>query len=721
MNKILFSVAAALCTFTLSYAQPVVDIADVEYAAKDFNYNRGLQLKNAGNYQEAQAAFQKSIELNPNEPRPYFTLATMQGYEQGIVNYTKAIALAEKSNPSLCAQILDWRSFAYLAVGKKDEALADAQRAYDICLNLPTDDPSKTQGCIALYNYYGNEKNFQLVAKYTREAIKYAPAMPDYYSQLARALLNIGTPEALTEARQAVADALTLSSGNADNIRNLQAQIAMADNNLGLAAQILVNLVGQYGLGNRTPSELRSAWYDLLAKDPTPAILQIKGNMASSPMVAQWPSLLADVYASEAVNNRLLAAQYRRKAYDISGNRYYLIGESFDRYAAGDLNGALRVVDEFVAIDSTYAPAFELRASVNSLLDRKQTVIADFSKAVELSGGSASTLYQRAWFERYNNMLQEAALDMTSAIQKNDDNAHYYLTRGNIFAQLGENDMARDDYQMAHDVARRHLQEADDADSAYISEERQQLAFALLELGNADAALQEMDNAQQTTALQKKGALYNKACLLSLMNRKADAISTLREAINEGYDQYVHLGRDRDLDNIRSLKEFDALVAQAKANADQKNGVAPAAKAKTATNAEPTIVEVPFSKNRGGTLTVPCTVNGLPLNFIFDSGAHDVSISRTEANFMLRNGYLKTEDLGSRSYSTVADGGLVAGTSIILRSITFGGVTLKNVKASIVENQAAPLLLGQTAMSRYGTATIDYDKGVIRLVSSANQ
>ena len=44
-------------------------------------------------------------------------------------------------------------------------------------------------------------------------------------------------------------------------------------------------------------------------------------------------------------------------------------------------------------------------------------------------------------------------------------------------------------------------------------------------------------------------------------------------------------------------------------------------------------------KKEGGVSIIPCKVNGLNLNFIFDTGASDVSISLTEANFMLKNGY----------------------------------------------------------------------------------
>ena len=53
---------------------------------------------------------------------------------------------------------------------------------------------------------------------------------------------------------------------------------------------------------------------------------------------------------------------------------------------------------------------------------------------------------------------------------------------------------------------------------------------------------------------------------------------------------------------------------------------------------------IPIVK-KGGVYHIPCTINGLKMNFVFDTGASDVSISITEALFMLKNGYLQESDL----------------------------------------------------------------------------
>ncbi|MCK5641516.1 MAG: retropepsin-like domain-containing protein [Gammaproteobacteria bacterium] len=50
-------------------------------------------------------------------------------------------------------------------------------------------------------------------------------------------------------------------------------------------------------------------------------------------------------------------------------------------------------------------------------------------------------------------------------------------------------------------------------------------------------------------------------------------------------------------------------------------------------------------QEENGIYTMPCEVNGLKLRFIFDTGASDISLSLTEAVFMLKNGYLSENDI----------------------------------------------------------------------------
>ena len=123
---------------------------------------------------------------------------------------------------------------------------------------------------------------------------------------------------------------------------------------------------------------------------------------------------------------------------------------------------------------------------------------------------------------------------------------------------------------------------------------------------------------------------------------------------------------------------------------------------------------MPFSREQG-VCKVKCEINGLPLHFVFDTGASDVTISMVEANFMMKNGYLSANDvIGKQNYMD-ANGNVSEGTVIVLKNVNFGGLELTNVKASVVRNQQAPLLLGQTVLGKAGKIEIDNNKKVLRI------
>jgi clan AA aspartic protease (TIGR02281 family) len=125
-------------------------------------------------------------------------------------------------------------------------------------------------------------------------------------------------------------------------------------------------------------------------------------------------------------------------------------------------------------------------------------------------------------------------------------------------------------------------------------------------------------------------------------------------------------------------------------------------------------VDIPFTKE-GDLLKVKCQINGLPLHFIFDTGASDVSISTIEATFMFKNDYLSQKDIIGKATYQVANGELIEGTVINIRNVNVGGLVLENIKASVSKSQSAPLLLGQSVLRKLGKVEIDYNKRVIKI------
>ena len=118
-------------------------------------------------------------------------------------------------------------------------------------------------------------------------------------------------------------------------------------------------------------------------------------------------------------------------------------------------------------------------------------------------------------------------------------------------------------------------------------------------------------------------------------------------------------------------------------------------------------------ENEGGVYKVPCTINGLKLKFIFDTGASNVCMSQAYAEMMLENGYLNESDILGMSQSTIADGSNIDNIIINLRKVEIGGLILDNVSAVVVPTQNAPLLLGQSVIQKLGKVTIDGNDLVI--------
>ena len=68
--------------------------------------------------------------------------------------------------------------------------------------------------------------------------------------------------------------------------------------------------------------------------------------------------------------------------------------------------------------------------------------------------------------------------------------------------------------------------------------------------------------------------------------------------------------------------------------------------------------------------------------------------------------------VGSLRYMD-ANGDMSVGTIINLKNVNFGGLDLNNVRASVVRNQKAPLLLGQNVLGRLGRIEIDNSKNIL--------
>jgi len=115
----------------------------------------------------------------------------------------------------------------------------------------------------------------------------------------------------------------------------------------------------------------------------------------------------------------------------------------------------------------------------------------------------------------------------------------------------------------------------------------------------------------------------------------------------------------------------------------------------------------------GGVWEIPVYINDVKMNFIFDTGAGMISISLTELEFLAKQGAVTDADFIRVQNFIDANGDISEGLVINLKTVRIANRTLYDVEASVVKNDVAPLLLGQSALARFGKFTVDYNGNTI--------
>ena len=384
---------------------------------------------------------------------------------------------------------------------------------------------------------------------------------------------------------------------------------------------------------------------------------------------------------------------------------------------------AVRAYDDLEAEFGHYDQINVYRSDCYSKLGLNEMAIADISKAMEKEPDWES-LCRRGDYYRLAGDIDSAIADFSAAIEEIPDEGYAYYKRGWCYEMKGDRQKALEDYNMGLEMTQDYpylflmrgellLQDGNKTEANADFENVLQLdtladasscrMYALHFLGRDQEAEEWMNKIIEDDP-ESDGNYYDQACLYARMGRLEESIAALRKSFEKGYRSFSHIRLDDDMDAVRELPEFKALVEEYEAkHAAYLKEFELAMPEKE----EKTVTEIAVKRNPGGTFEIPCDINGLPLQMIFDTGASDVTISSVEANFMFKNGYLAEKDIKGKRYYQVANGQINEGTVITLREVKIGDAVLHNVDASVVKSQQAPLLLGQSAMERFGTITID--------------
>lgn len=658
-----------------------VMLADNIKRPDSYNYTRGVEAINNNNAEEALDYLNKEINEHPDNGYAFAWIALVRNYNEEFGRALTAANIAVKKIPS---KDKEYKAFAYGTRAKVYLNLEDTIQAlkdYSQAINVMPDDDR-------LYNqraqvYYEQEK-YDLADKDYQKMISLKAGDVMGYMGIGR---NANAQKRYGDAIKQFDYVVKLEPNYSS------AYSFRAESYIGLKKynEAIDDVISALGIDRD-----RKAFYELqeLADSAfEQTVAKLKVQKIKEPNEQSWDYDLDIVYERAAKYNKAIA--YYKESLEKESNIITASRISSCYDDLGDYDKALEYCNQAIALDSVKTNYLYEKANILDNAGRTQEAIKTMSDYIANTPDEPAGYYQRGWFKDHSGDIEGALEDYTMAITLQPNEAYAYLNRGVLYRLKGENAKAESDFKQ---VVR--------LDS--IPEEAECSFYAYYYLGQKDKAIEILNT---ILGKDKKGNCYDAACLYSVMGEKVKALSYLRQSLEDGYRRFAHIKRDRDLNNIRNTEEFKVLLKEY----EKKHLQEIAADADGDDSAyELKVEEIPFTKE-GGVCKVKCAINGLPLHFIFDTGAADVSISSVEATFMAKNDFLSSSDIiGKQNYQT-ADGNITEGTIINLKDVKLGSLHLNNIKASVVRNQVAPLLLGQSVLSKLGKIEIDNTKKVLRI------
>lgn len=429
-------------------------------------------------------------------------------------------------------------------------------------------------------------------------------------------------------------------------------------------------------------------------------VTKLKGLSVKYPNTGEYEYYIALLYQDKRMfvqSNEALERSFDR---DAQGVVLEMIADNYSEM--GEYEIALETLDRAMQMSPDDDDLIAMYADMLGESGDIEGAISKWGEYIKKHPDYFGGYYRRGFFEDNFDRAEDALADYEMSIMLAPEYAYAYLGKADILDRLGRHEEAITAYKRVVE-----LDTVPNNESCAM--------YALLALNRRKDAIAFMDRVLDNDSINP-GNYYDAACLFCRFGDNKKALVYLEESLKKGFHRFMHIWHDDDLAELRSLPEFEKLIAK------YKNRQICQTKNQTKvevmnTDSVSDISEIPFTPC-GGIVKVNCLINNLPLNFIFDTGASTVSLSLVEANFMMKNGYLKPSDVVGTGNFYDANGDISEGTIINLRQIDFGGLKLENVRASVVKNQKAPLLLGQSVLGRLGIIEINNQSKKLIIKSS---
>lgn len=672
---IVFAIMLIVCPVSLN-AQKYNKYSD------SYNFRKGMEALDERDSKKAEDSFRKEIDEHPENGYAYLYLAHIQQHNEeygkalsSVDNALKYIPKKDKEYKGACHYK---RAGIYRALDKYDEAILD----YTMAISYNPDD----------------EDSFWERAQIYFEQEKYDLADADY-----RAMQKLDANSPLSFMGLGRNE---VKRGNFQNAVDLYDHVVALypeyESGYSFRAEAYMGLKRYMEAASDIVKALELDYdnkaFGLMIDIADSAFVQISTKLKAMAVTdansAYWPYCLGVINEHVKKYNDAITNYLKASKLDEDAMTYSRISSCYEDM--GEWASAIEYMDKAISLDPKDTDYVLYKANIYYEAGQIQTAIEVMDQYIELVPDYAGGYYRRGWFKDNIKDIDGAIEDYTTSITLDSDYPYAIMSRGNMYLLKGENELAKKDFEMV-------------VQKDTIPEEGSCTMYALMHLGRNDEAIEWMNKMLESS--EEEGVRYEAACLYSLMGDIEKSLYYLEESLKRGNKSYHHMMTDDDIDNIRNLDAFKALMEKYFSQEVEQESSNEA----LVEYAEK-VVEVPFTRH-GGVTQVKCSVNGLPLHFIFDTGAADVTISRVEATFMFKNEYLSSSDVIGKARYMDANGDISVGTVLNIKKITFGGLELENVRASVVESNNAPLLLGQSVLNRLGKIEIDYDRSVLKITT----
>ncbi len=651
----------------------------------DYNFQKAIEFLDKGDEVEAIKYVSEQISQTPEFSDAYVLRAQLyyrqEKFGNALSDINKAIKFADKKTDEVhMYSKYWWRALFYVALDEDDKALADFNTAYKMAMK---EDKSVLGDILEQRaQFYFDAEDYASAEKDYKEMLKY-----DETNQVAMVgqVRNRIAEEKYEEAVE-IADKCEKYDDSYSEIYRFRMQAYDA---LGETDKAIDDAIS-YMEHSDDPSS--SLFEPIMKKHLSYALAKVNEKIAGTSDNYYWKLIKAAIYeygydyAASIREYNAIEKEYGTSA-TICYYRSYCYNEA--GYADKAVEDITRCIE--LSGDGDNTMSLLIRAGYYREGGMYQEAIADASEAIKRYPTYVYSYYLRGWCYELSGDDEKAMADYNAGIDIDKTHPYTYLMRGEQYLKHGDKDKANADFE---EVVRQDT----------VAESGSARQYALHFLGRDDEAIEWMEKIIEDDP-EYNGAYYDKACLLARMGRVPEALEALRMALEKGFRSFAHIEHDDDMDILRNEPEFVSLIQEYRAKmAAEMSEILPEGQEG---DKQAAVSEIQMKKLYSGVYEVPCDINGLPLKFIFDTGASTVSISSVEASFMLKNDYLKKEDIRGKDYFSTATGEIREGTVINLREIKVGDAILRNVEASVSHSQQAPLLLGQSVLERFGTITID--------------